>query len=202
MKTILKYTSLMLVMIVVNIATVLVVIDTLPLTQAGTTTCIDGDHNGDGQLDIADPIVLLNYLFSDGEVPVACAHGATPTFSLGLDETDGSFNGAVVFDIEYNDPFDLHDEDASTITLTAGTWLIGFDNFEAFGLAGPIDLLVDGELHKSFSTNFDQNEGMSTILALSETSDVEVVSDGQMEVFGEGDTQERKFEFWGVRVSE
>jgi phosphohistidine phosphatase SixA len=44
----------------------------------GLLGCIDGDVNGDGALNIGDPILLLNHLFLGGDPPVACAAAPAP----------------------------------------------------------------------------------------------------------------------------
>ena len=36
-------------------------------------TCEVGDVNGDGTIDVSDPVGLLGYLFANGPAPVACA---------------------------------------------------------------------------------------------------------------------------------
>lgn len=52
-----------------------------PLGRApawGILGCVDGDVNGDGTLNIGDPILLLNHLFLGGDPPVACAAEPAP----------------------------------------------------------------------------------------------------------------------------
>jgi phosphohistidine phosphatase SixA len=48
----------------------------VPPVHAGTTA--DGDANGDGTLDIADPIHLLRHLFQGGPAPVPCPAAPDP----------------------------------------------------------------------------------------------------------------------------
>jgi formylglycine-generating enzyme required for sulfatase activity len=56
----------------------------------GAAPCVAGDSNGDGQLNISDPIYTLQHLFSDGLAPVPClAQGATSAFQVSF-EPDGS----------------------------------------------------------------------------------------------------------------
>jgi hypothetical protein len=43
------------------------------LVWADPLSCVDGDVNADGALDIADPVHLLRFLFLGGEPPTSCA---------------------------------------------------------------------------------------------------------------------------------
>ena len=60
-----------------NIITVLVLagLAGVPIGVAGPVggTCEVGDVNGDGTIDVSDPIGLLGFLFAQGPAPVACA---------------------------------------------------------------------------------------------------------------------------------
>lgn len=59
----------------------------LPLHQdvtawAGAQTCIDGDVNQDGTLNITDPVRLLTFLFQGGPPPVTCSAAAPKPVSI------------------------------------------------------------------------------------------------------------------------
>lgn len=44
----------------------------LPVARSDGASCVPGDCNGDGTLDVSDPVHLLGYLFLGSEPPVAC----------------------------------------------------------------------------------------------------------------------------------
>ncbi|HZN60734.1 MAG TPA: histidine phosphatase family protein [Planctomycetota bacterium] len=59
---------------------------------AGSPSCVDGDVNGDGALNIADPIRLLAFLFQGGDPPTTCSAAAgrvSPVFVVRHAEKDG-----------------------------------------------------------------------------------------------------------------
>lgn len=76
MRSFYKLVALVLLVVSVNVVTTLVVSSTVAPTSAGgagTPVRSSGDTNGDGQIDVADAIGLLDYLFNNGVAPVACA---------------------------------------------------------------------------------------------------------------------------------
>ncbi len=83
MKRLTKLVGLLLSVVVLNLLTVAVFLSALPVTVtvAGTNgePCVLGDVNGNGSASVADALYLLNWLFADGEEPVACASGPAST---------------------------------------------------------------------------------------------------------------------------
>ena len=58
--------------------------------------------------------------------------------SLGVDgEQDVDAGDDVVWDVEYADDNDLHDDDDAVITLTAGIWMVGYSLTSTFVLERP-----------------------------------------------------------------
>jgi hypothetical protein len=49
-----------------------------PPAWADPQTCVAGDVDGDGTLNITDPVVLLRFLFEGSTAPVACRPAAEP----------------------------------------------------------------------------------------------------------------------------
>ncbi len=61
---------------VLAVALLVAIVVTYPIERKATATApSSGDVNGDGLIDVADSIYLLQYLFSDGADPVALAAG-------------------------------------------------------------------------------------------------------------------------------
>ena len=77
MRRVLTTIALFSVFSILNVATVLVLLSTAGV-QVGSADpagppCIPGNVNGDGALDLGDPIYLLQHLFQSGPAPIACA---------------------------------------------------------------------------------------------------------------------------------
>ncbi|HVR74213.1 MAG TPA: histidine phosphatase family protein [Planctomycetota bacterium] len=45
---------------------------------AGGQTCVDGDVNQDGAVNVTDPVHLLSFLYRGGQAPVTCSAAANP----------------------------------------------------------------------------------------------------------------------------
>jgi hypothetical protein len=48
----------------------------------GDAECLDGDVNGDGELNLSDPVHLLQFLFLGGSAPVSCETPSTPVSTV------------------------------------------------------------------------------------------------------------------------
>lgn len=76
LRTVLRTAGFLSFVVVVNVTTLLVLFrNSLRGNAAGPAPCIAGDVNGDGSVDISDPVALLGYIFQGAPVPVACASG-------------------------------------------------------------------------------------------------------------------------------
>ena len=76
MKRVLQCVALIVFVSFFNLATVLVLTGLgARSSQAGPPECVPGDINGDESVGLADAIYLLNFLFQDGDEPIACAVG-------------------------------------------------------------------------------------------------------------------------------
>jgi formylglycine-generating enzyme required for sulfatase activity len=63
----------------------------------GETICVTGDMNGDGQLNISDPVYLLNFLFLGGSEPIPCqAQGTIPASQVSFDPSPSTLEAANV----------------------------------------------------------------------------------------------------------
>jgi len=60
----------LLVAVVVNVTMNLVI---WKLDRAEAGECVAGDVTGDGRVSLSDPLRILEYMFNDGDAPVACA---------------------------------------------------------------------------------------------------------------------------------
>ena len=69
----LKITALVSLILLLNAATSLLILQSRVPALAQGSGCAAGDVNGDALVDIADPVYLLNHLFGEGPEPVACA---------------------------------------------------------------------------------------------------------------------------------
>jgi len=63
---------------------------------AGPAACIPGDVNGDGRLDLGDPVSLLNHMFAGGPAPAPClgAPCALPRFVFVIRHAEKEPSGA------------------------------------------------------------------------------------------------------------
>ncbi len=78
-------------------------------TSAGSGTPAAGDVNGDGLVDIVDPVYLFEYLFQSGPEPVACAGGGVLTIAQQEDLVsflDGTKNLTATMISSFDIPFD------------------------------------------------------------------------------------------------
>lgn len=77
MRSVLKLGTLVAIVSAINLAMIVVVLSALPMNASGVrgeeTGCTAGDVTGDGVANLVDPIYLLEWLFTDGPDPVACA---------------------------------------------------------------------------------------------------------------------------------
>ena len=75
MSKFIRIAGLFVAMVTLNVATVLITLESVGFGQAGTTApeCVPGDVNADGVVTVSDPIYLLDYIFLMGPEPVACA---------------------------------------------------------------------------------------------------------------------------------
>jgi len=60
----------------------------LPIAAGPPAAAGNGDINGDQQIDIADAVSLLGYLFGGGPAPVACAGASCPACDLTQAQVD------------------------------------------------------------------------------------------------------------------
>ena len=90
----LKVLGLFSILAALNVATVCVFLSAIPvragLQQPGPP-CLQGDINGDGNRTLADALKLLNFLFSEGEDPVACAEGEKVDVGAEMEKALGKF---------------------------------------------------------------------------------------------------------------
>ncbi len=176
-----------------------------------TLDCVATDMNGDGSVGVADAIYFLNWMFTDGPDPEACAQEKPELVyvSVGVDgEQDIDDGDAVVWDVEYSDDNDLHDEDDEAVLLSAGTWMVTCDiggNWTAF------EMMLGDELYKTFygggpaqfSALVSVTEDTElTFVMLSETSLTRTLyGDGAVPIFTKFETFKR-CNLWAVRLSE
>ena len=116
MKRLLRLSGFVVLVTVINVVTLLVVVG--PITSGAGGGCpvgpgpeaeCNGDVNGDGSLNIADGIYLLEYLFNMGPAPVAIAGGGlTPEQEEILSHMSIEFlddgQGGTVKTIRFSDP--------------------------------------------------------------------------------------------------
>lgn len=85
MKRFFKGFALLLLVCALNIVTTFVLLSDIRAGSAGpSATCVPGDVNGDGVVDVSDPILLLGYIFEGTPMPAACAQGQLDPSQLGL----------------------------------------------------------------------------------------------------------------------
>ena len=70
MKNTMKFTALVALFLALSVVTNLVMNGS---TAAGPPDCVPGDIDGDGSVQLNDAVALLNFLFVQGDPPVACA---------------------------------------------------------------------------------------------------------------------------------
>ena len=68
-----KLSGFVVLVTVINLVTILAVVNPVRSTAGQNPPCVAGDVNGDFAVNIADPLYLLNFLFTQGPDPVACA---------------------------------------------------------------------------------------------------------------------------------
>lgn len=88
MRRMLKVLGLFSILAALNVATVCVFLSAIPARaglQQPAPACLQGDINGDGNRTLADALKLLNFLFQEGEEPVACAEGEKIDFALEIE---------------------------------------------------------------------------------------------------------------------
>ena len=95
MRTAAKLTAVVALFLALNVATNLLM---NTLSHAGPPECVAGDIDGDGSVQLNDAVALLNFLFLQGDPPVACAQ-PSPVGSTLMTPTLGLSN-ATVFTME------------------------------------------------------------------------------------------------------
>ena len=73
MKRLLGFTLAVCFVSFLNIIGLVILAGGLRSSVAGPPPCVAGDVNGDGSVNMGDPVYLLEYLFNMGADPVACA---------------------------------------------------------------------------------------------------------------------------------
>ena len=94
MRRMFKCLGLLAVIVAVNVATVVVFLSAIPARaglQQPAPPCLQGDINGDGNRTLADALKLLNFLFQEGEEPVACAEGEKVDVAAEMEKALGKF---------------------------------------------------------------------------------------------------------------
>ena len=79
MARIAKLAGFVVLVTVINLVTILAVVNPVRSTAGQDPPCVVGDVNGDFAVNIGDPIYLLSFLFNQGPEPVACAEGPSLT---------------------------------------------------------------------------------------------------------------------------
>lgn len=75
MRRLTQRTGFVILVVMANIATLLILFSPSDSRAIGPMATQNGDVNGDGGIDIGDPVHLLGYLFNQGPAPVAIAAG-------------------------------------------------------------------------------------------------------------------------------
>ena len=86
MARIAKLAGFVVLVTVINLVTILAVVNPVRSTAGQNPPCIAGDVNGDFAVDLSDTIYLLGFLFDQGPEPIACAEAPGP--SLTSEEID------------------------------------------------------------------------------------------------------------------
>ena len=73
MKWLLKVSAFVVLVTVINLVTILALVNPARSMAGQDPPCVPGDVNGDEVVDMGDPIYLLNFLYTNGPEPVACA---------------------------------------------------------------------------------------------------------------------------------
>ncbi len=115
--------------------------DNSPCELPDCTPCGNGDTNGDGQIDISDPIQLLSYLFAGGNPPVAYGCHVPPAecdyLNQILPQLEFGSNVAGTF-VQETEPGNGGTVHMTFVTFTACGQSIGVDDTHyGWGLGDP-----------------------------------------------------------------
>ena len=184
--------------VITNVVTV-VLLTGGPASSVGPPPCVPGDANGDGSVDVSDPIALLGFIFQGGPAPVACATSPTQAVSVGGPGTTPGFTN-IQWGVEYHDPCDLHEDQSDTLILSPGTWLVCFRAFRQAPGPVPVELQLDGQVYAGASSLISGGTEVTTVMSLSANSEVTLFNNSPSPLpLASG---LRSTELWAVRIGD